>query len=129
MPTKTVTLRRWQVVGAFVILTLSFVGMGIWMNANWDKTNDLVHKTAKLTISNKHQIQELKRQKRQIQEARVHSCKTTYGAFNEVFEPFFPPPKLRTPQQDADLVKLKKTVKSLQAGCAKQTKVKPSHGG
>lgn len=60
----------------------------------------------------------------EIQKSRVTSCIHNYGAFNEVFAPFFPPPGKRTKMQQHNLNILHATVKRLQAGCAKQIRIK-----
>lgn len=58
----------------------------------------------------------------EIQQARVASCKQTYEGIGKVFLPFFPPPKQRTKEQRANLAKLNRTIRDLQAQCGKQTR-------
>lgn len=59
-----------------------------------------------------------------IQNSRVESCRKNYEAFNEVFEPFFPPEN-RTPKQQEDFDTLHETVKELKRGCSEQTSIIP----
>ena len=56
-----------------------------------------------------------------IQRSRTASCQHTYEAFNQVFRPFFPPPKDRTAQQKKDHAKLERTIRQLERNCSHQT--------
>ena len=117
-------LRRWQILAAFVVLTASYVVGIIVITQNYSTTHKLSHKAAALSISNSLAIAELNHQKKQIEEARVHSCKETYGAFTEVLSPFFPPSSRQTSQEKAQLDKLNNIIHRLQAKCSEQTRVK-----
>jgi hypothetical protein len=66
---------------------------------------------------------DLRHKDSQIQSSRVESCIRNYGAFNQVFARFFPPPAKRTKRQQRDLNKLHSTVRQLQSRCAEQIKL------
>jgi hypothetical protein len=50
-------------------------------------------------------------------EARIKNCRSIYESFNEVFDPFFPPPKERTRAQKRNLQKLADRVVELKTRC------------
>lgn len=52
-----------------------------------------------------------------IQQSRVAGCQGTYDSIRIVFEPFFPPPKLRTARQRRDLAKLNTIIAQQKAKC------------
>lgn len=69
-------------------------------------------------------VRQLRHTDNEIQQSRRESCVQTYGAFVDVFLPFFPSPEKRTPKQNRDLQTLQSKVKELQTHCSTQTGVK-----
>lgn len=102
--------RSWNpIVGAFIIMTLLF--LGTLAGFAWVVTN-----VGDLAKENDNRITD-------IQTSRLESCISTYEGIREVFKPFFPPPP-RTKQQQADLDKFNKTINDLKLKCRKQVKPK-----
>lgn len=66
-------------------------------------------------LANKHRIND-------IQESRVDSCERTYLAFKQVFQPFIPPPALRTGKQKKDIATFYVLIRNLRHNCDAQTK-------
>ena len=105
MPSKAITIRRWQLVASFVVLTASFtVGLYLVVHFNNDRIHD-------------------------IQNSRVYSCKKTYRSAGELTESvalfFFPSPMDMTERQRAIASNLhlfiRGFVREKVAGCSKQT--------
>jgi hypothetical protein len=57
-----------------------------------------------------------------IQASRIASCQFTYGAFLEVFEPFFPPPEKRTAEQKKNWRTLEDVVQRRTGRCVQIVK-------
>lgn len=100
MPMHVVTVKRWQVVGAFLAVAASFV-YGAWVFTGYN--NDRI---------------------RDIQQNRLVSCEQTYEGVREVFRPFFRPFKERTAKERRDIVKFNDTVDRLKARCDVQVATK-----
>lgn len=81
----------------------------------------LVRQVAVLTKRNARLI-------REIQRDRVRSCKRTYGAFPQVFRPFFRPPSTRTREESRDIKKFLRQVEKFQRTCPSQTGVTKRKG-
>ena len=98
MPRKIVTVRRWEVVIAFVMVTASYV-IGLWL---------IVH-------LNNERIAD-------INKSRLESCQRTYEGVRQVFRVFFPDdPK---GEQAQDIHKFNRRVDALKRGCERQTATK-----
>jgi putative effector of murein hydrolase LrgA (UPF0299 family) len=103
-----VTLKRWQLMAAFVILTLSFT-IGLWLvrHLNVERIHDIQH-------------------------SRIYSCQKNYEASGELVEQvalfFFPAPEARTRHQQivADNLHefITSFVKGRVAACGAQTTTK-----
>jgi len=76
MPNKPITFRRWQVFAAFVILTVSFVIMGVILR-------DLSRQNEEIIMQNKKQVQ---RQIQLIQRSRIESCQTTFRIIRDLID-------------------------------------------
>lgn len=99
MPMRAITVRRWEIVVAFVAVTAGFVvGAVIFTGYNNDRVRD-------------------------IQQNRISSCKRTYEGVREVLRPFFRPISERTPKERRDIKKFNDTVDRLKARC--DTQVQP----
>lgn len=87
---------RWRVVWASFLI----IGVGFFLTIRSLRQNDAA-----------------------IQHSRVTSCIHIYGAFDEIFKPFFPPVAKQTVKQKSDLKKLHARVVKLQKRCPTQTKL------
>lgn len=59
-----------------------------------------------------------------VQISRLESCRQNYGAFNEVFKPFFPPKGAKTTtKQQNNIDKFHKTISDLRSQCRGQVKI------
>lgn len=112
--------RSWNpIVGAFIIMTLLFLGTlsgFAWVVSDVQslakKNNEIVENVKDLVKENKNRITE-------IQKSRIEACKSTFSGIHKVFEPFFPPPP-RTPEQQTNLDKFNKTISDLTQECTKE---------
>ena len=98
MPRKVVTVRRWEVVFAFVAVTAAYV-IGLWLTVHL----------------NNERITD-------INQSRLESCQRTYEGVRQVFNVFFPDaPK---GQEKKDIRKFNRRVDALKRGCERQTATK-----
>jgi len=94
---------RWIVFNALATVVLLLIILGI-AGVGW--------------YSNRQRIAD-------IQQSRVTSCEKTYGAFLDVFRPFFPRERTDwTPEQARNWGRLATVVDTLVARCHQQTRPK-----
>jgi uncharacterized protein HemX len=103
------------------ITSLSFLVIALLAGAVLSVEGYYVSQTRSLAKQTRGLVGENQQRIAEQQESRLRSCRQTYESFNEVFKPFFPPPKQRTSAQRKSLQKLENRVRELKRTCPKQT--------
>ena len=111
MPQKTVTLRRWQIGGAFLLLALSYFVVGLVHHNDIVRVTRDERRIANLVQENQQRIHE-------IQISRIKSCERTYQAFFDLFSPVIP--KKQSAQDSARTKLFFHKVDVKKRGCVKQ---------
>lgn len=99
----------------FIAWLVVFTVIVIWsVRAERNNTN----KVRTLVQQNKERITD-------VQISRFQSCKETYESFHQVLDPFFPPSKKRTAEQQRDFTKFNRIIKKKIAQCRAQVTPPP----
>lgn len=112
---------RWQALTTWIII---FSGAVIFILIFNNHTRDKADQVQQAQI--REQRQRLAGQDKlihEIQVSRLLSCRQNYLAFQRVFQPLIPPPRLQTPQVKKNVAKFNHAILVNRAKCAKQVAV------
>lgn len=117
MPHRKVARVLWANLAVIVL-----VGSAIANSILFSQTRSLAKDARSQARQSRHLARENRQRIAEQQQSRIASCRQTYESFNEVFKPFFPPPKKRTQEQRDNLQKLSDRVDELKKNCSVQTR-------
>lgn len=116
MPLKSITVQRWEISLAFLVLCISFVAAIAWGTHLSHEVNDKNHQRLADVQRLGHQNHQLILR---IQQGRLESCRRTYEGIRQAFQPFFARSRL-SPEGRRDVRTFNRRINALQAQCPAQ---------
>jgi hypothetical protein len=102
-----------------VFITIVLIFFGTLVGFAWvvDDIREVAAQNAKLVRQSEALIQQNQNRIDDIQNNRIRFCQKVYTAIGEVFEPFVPPPELRTPEQQENILAFNERISTLTNEC------------
>lgn len=100
------------------------IGLGLWMIVfslatiiAWTTANNATNKNKELAKENRALIHRLENQQTILKGFTIDSCINTFQSFITVFQPFFPPKKVRTAKQEQSVKKFQDLIANKKTEC------------